>query len=267
MGCLSFVFLFCGQYLGGRQGLLAGFMFAVCLNSWIYFYSEHFLLKKFAAKEVLGQDAWGLTEVVKEIALKLQIQSPQVFVSKMQGPNAFALGNEINKGKVFITEDIIQKLSPEELRSIIALQMIKIKSGESFLLNVQTQICAFVLSFGYFLDFLFFFPWKQNSNKNFYFFTYALAPICYVLVRFSYSPRNYFTSDAKTIEALGDAKNLAKAIWKLQSYISTQAMQVDFETSQLFTVSPFSNKGILIFFNHHPHFENRIKKMIGYFPI
>ena len=52
LAALSAVFLFLGEALGGSQGLVLGFMFAVVTNIGSYWFSDKIVLRMYGAKEV-----------------------------------------------------------------------------------------------------------------------------------------------------------------------------------------------------------------------
>ena len=52
LGVLSALFLFLGESLGGAQGLVLGFVFAVGTNAFSYWFSDKMVLRMYNAQEV-----------------------------------------------------------------------------------------------------------------------------------------------------------------------------------------------------------------------
>src|SRR5207253_10085656 len=90
LGGLSALLLLFGEALGGAQGLVLGFIFAVATNFVSYWFSDKIVLAMYGAKEV-GPDH-RLYRIVASLAQRAGLPQPRVYVIPQPSPNAFATG-------------------------------------------------------------------------------------------------------------------------------------------------------------------------------
>ena len=90
LGALSAIFLFLGEALGGAQGLVVGFFFAVVMNFGSYWFSDKIVLAMYRRKPV-GSGS-SLYEIVADLAQRGGLPMPRVYVIPQPSPNAFATG-------------------------------------------------------------------------------------------------------------------------------------------------------------------------------
>src|SRR5262245_6062150 len=101
LGAMSAVFLFLGQALGGSQGLVIGFMFAVLTNIGSYWFSDKIVLSMYGAREV-GPDH-RLYRIVERLAQRAGLPMPRVYIIPQESPNAFATGRNPEHAAVAAT--------------------------------------------------------------------------------------------------------------------------------------------------------------------
>src|SRR5881227_597920 len=90
LGLLSGLLLVIGQLLGGANGLLLGFVFAVVMNLGSYWFSDKIVLRMYRAQEVgPGHRLFG---VVERLSRQAMLPMPKVYVIPDASPNAFATG-------------------------------------------------------------------------------------------------------------------------------------------------------------------------------
>src|SRR6185295_9635636 len=118
LGALSALFLFLGEALGGAQGLMLGFAFAVVSNFVSYWFSDKIVLAMYRAKEV-GPDH-RLYRTVAILAERAGLPMPRVYLIPDPSPNAFATGRNPQHAAVAATEGILQILNDQELEGVIA---------------------------------------------------------------------------------------------------------------------------------------------------
>src|SRR3990170_6339968 len=117
LGLLSGLLLALGQVLGGANGLLIGFAFAVVMNFGSYWFSDKIVLKMYRAQEVgPGHRLYSMTE---RLSRQAQLPMPKVYIIPDPSPNAFATGRNPSHAAVAATEGILQVLSDHELEGVI----------------------------------------------------------------------------------------------------------------------------------------------------
>ena len=90
LGALSGMLLLIGDVLGGQQGLLIAFAFAVLMNLGSYWFSDKIVLRMYRAQEV--GSSHPLYQMTQRLALKAGLPMPKVYIIPDSSPNAFATG-------------------------------------------------------------------------------------------------------------------------------------------------------------------------------
>src|SRR5262249_26944550 len=112
LGLMSAVFMGLGEMLGGGQGLVAGFLFAVVMNFGSYLFSDKIVLSMYQATEVGPGNR--LYEIVSRLAQRAGLPQPRVYVIPEASPNAFATGRNPDHAAVAATEGILRILTDDE---------------------------------------------------------------------------------------------------------------------------------------------------------
>ena len=140
LAVFSFSLMFAGKELGGRQGLLAGFILAIIANSLVYFYGDMRLKRLFSSKSVQGQDPYQVESIVNGLALKLHMPTPQVYICELSTATAFSTSKSSDSASILLSKPLLEKLDKEELRSVLAFEMLKIKN------HSQTEVVLNIAS-------------------------------------------------------------------------------------------------------------------------
>src|SRR5438270_5972468 len=90
LGALSALLLLIGEALGGAQGLMLGFVFAVVTNFVSYWFSDKIVLRMYGAQE--AEPDSRLVRIVTKLAQRAGLPQPRCYVIPTQSPNAFATG-------------------------------------------------------------------------------------------------------------------------------------------------------------------------------
>src|SRR4051812_14839588 len=113
LGAMSALMLFLGESLGGAQGLVIGFLFAVVTNFLSYWFSAKIVLSMYSAQPVGPENR--LYRVVERLAQRAGLPMPKVYIIPQASPNAFATGRNPQHAAVAATEGILRILSDDEL--------------------------------------------------------------------------------------------------------------------------------------------------------
>lgn len=269
---LSISFLALGHSFFGRPGLFFGLLIALGINFLVFAFGDSRLVSFFKGRAVRGQDGWGLIEKIAVFAHKASIPQPTLFIIPLQTPTAFALGHTWHNSAIVLSQGLIDRLSDEEVESVLALEIAKIKSLDTFASGVTHVLGYALLGLGRWLDYL----WIANffSRKNgvhFRPFSSLFYPFAWVLIRLTISPQALLLNDTVAAQLIGDARRLAETLWKLESYATTRPFPTLPLSHHLFVVSPLSNTGPNVnrknWFTIQPLVEQRIRNLVGYYPI
>src|SRR5438034_2278608 len=125
LGVMSALLLMIGEALGGGQGLVIGFLFAVATNVGSYWFSDKIVLRMYGAQEV-GPDH-RLSRLVSGLAQRAGLPMPRVYVIPQASPNAFATGRDPQHAAVAATEGILRILDDRELEGVLAHELAHVK--------------------------------------------------------------------------------------------------------------------------------------------
>jgi heat shock protein HtpX len=120
LAALTALFLVIGGALGGNQGLVIAFIFALLMNFASYWFSDKIVLSMYRAREVSPQEAPDLYRLVQRLAQRAGIPMPRVYIIPSDAPNAFATGRNPQHGAVAVTEGIMRMLDTDELAGVLA---------------------------------------------------------------------------------------------------------------------------------------------------
>src|SRR5947208_250755 len=143
LGAMSAVLLFLGESLGGAQGLMIGFLFAVVTNFASYWFSDRIVLSMYRATQV-GPES-RLYQIVARLAERANLPMPKVYVIPDPSPNAFATGRNPNHAAVAATEGILGMLSDDELAGVIAHELAHVKHRDILTSSVAATLAAAIM--------------------------------------------------------------------------------------------------------------------------
>lgn len=263
---LALFHLFVGYRVAGRWGLFVGLMMAVILNILIFYHGSTHLLEKFRAQKLAGQDPWGLLEMATQYSRLSGIPRPAIFVAPSEKVFSFSLGNTWDLGAVCLSQGALDKLSPPEIEAVLAHQICHIRRLDTFAFGVSSSLAHSLVGLASLLDQAWPVNWFQPGLRQKPFLT-LISPLSWLLIRFAVSNGNFYENDDLAASLLPDRKHLATALWKMESFSQTKPLEILPCTNHLFMVNPEGLKESNWFYVLHPPIENRIRRLIGSFPL
>src|ERR1700733_2081429 len=155
-----------GEALGGRQGLLLGFVVALGMNFFSYFYSDQMVLSTYHAIPVEGVDPYGLQNIVTKLAERAGIPKPKVYIIPTETPNAFATGRNPMHASVAATEGILRILNKEELEGVLAHELSHVNHRDTLIMAVAALLGTVVMFLANSFKWMTIFGGKQKSNTG-----------------------------------------------------------------------------------------------------
>jgi heat shock protein HtpX len=86
---------------------------------------------------------------VQEIARRLKIQMPEVWIYESPDPNAFATGPSKNNSMVAVSTGLLQNLNEQEVRAVLGHEMGHVYNGDMF---TTTVLAGLMNTFVYFIS-------------------------------------------------------------------------------------------------------------------
>ncbi|NQU78178.1 zinc metalloprotease HtpX [Candidatus Woesearchaeota archaeon] len=264
---LTVVLLFVGQLVGGAQGLTIAFIIVLVMNGVSYFFSHKIVLMMYKAKEAKENEYPDLFKTVREVTRLAKIPMPKVYVIPSDSPNAFATGRNPKHAVVACTKGIMQLLSKDELKGVIAHEVAHIKNRDILIQTVAATIAG-VISYTAMMArwaaiFGGFGGRDDDSGGIIGFLALAIvAPLVAIIIQLAISRSREYLADEIGAKTIHNPLALASALEKLENGISKNPLKFGSPTtSSLFIANPFNAKGLMSLFSTHPPMKERIKRL------
>jgi heat shock protein HtpX len=126
----------------------ASFLFLFVL--YFYFFGDRFVLQAVKARKANPQNSKEklLIDIVEEMSTATRIKTPNVYIIQDNDINAFIVGRDPQHCSICVTEGTIQNLDREELSSVVAHGIIRIKNYDTTIrtfLYYSTLIIIFAI--------------------------------------------------------------------------------------------------------------------------
>jgi heat shock protein HtpX len=267
LAVLTMMLVLLGGALGGRQGMVVAFLFAVVMNFGSYWFSDKIVLAMYGAQPISEAQAPRLHAVVRRLALKAQIPMPPVYVIPADTPNAFATGRNPEHAAVAVTEGIMRILDDEELEGVLAHELSHVKNRDVLISTIAATMAGAITMLAHMAQWAAMFGGgrsddeERGGNPIALILMAVLAPIAALLVQLAVSRAREYQADATGARLAGQPWGLASALEKLQAAQQAAPLAANPATAHLFIVNPLSGQSLMNLFSTHPPLEERIARL------
>ncbi len=258
-----------GRFIGGNFGALVAFGIALLVNFLAYFYSDSMVLAMYGAKPLNADRFPQIYEIVSELSFKAGIPQPKLYLIDHPMANAFATGRNPEHSSIAVTAGIIDLLTVDELRGVLAHEISHIKNRD---ILIATVAATFAMAIGYIASMIrwgFIFGSRRDDNREGSgigaFFAALLMPVAATLIQLAISRAREFQADQTGAQISQAPLSLASALEKI-SYSAhrqplTHASYAQQATSSMFICNPFSGQSLISLFSTHPPISERVKQL------
>jgi heat shock protein HtpX len=261
---LTFLLMFLGSLIGGRNGMTIGLGFAIVTNAFAYFFSDKIALMSSGAQPITREQLPRLYAVMERLAAKANIPVPKLYVVPDEAPNAFATGRNPRHASVAVTQGLLELMNDDELEGVIAHELSHVRNYDILISSIAATLAGaitWVAHWG---------PWlgmgdddereRGGGNVLVALALMILAPLGAMLLQLGLSRQREYSADETGARMVGNQYGLISALQKLGAYnnqIPTTAITPS--TSALCIVRPlFGRRSISSLFSTHPPLEERI---------
>lgn len=270
LATLSGLLLLLGNVFGGVIGLQIALIIAFIMNAVAYFFSDRIVLRLYNAQPLSPEQYGQVYAIVKELAHKMELPLPKLWIMHSNMANAFATGRNPKNASIVLTSEIIKLLEPNELRAVLAHELSHVKNRD---ILVTTIAATLATAIGYIANMMQHAAlWahiaggnRQKQNPFFMFLVAVLMPIAALIIQLALSRSREYLADETGVHYCHDPLALASALEKLQRHIPQAHINNDdtarASTAPLFIVHPFTADGWISLFSTHPSTAARIKRL------
>jgi len=191
---------------------------------------------------------------------------PQLYVSPDAQPNAFATGRNPNHGAVAVTQGILNVLSWDELKGVLAHEISHVKNRDILIGSVAAAVAmgiTFVARIALWGSM--FGGSDEDSGGNFIAILALaiLAPLAAGLLQMALSRSREFEADRSGARLLHDGEPMARALEKIEASVRAIPMDVDPAQAQKYIVNPLTGRKVQFanLFTTHPPTADRIARL------
>jgi heat shock protein HtpX len=267
MAVLTALFVWLGNYLGGTNGMIYAFGFAVLLNFFSYWFSDKIVLGMYGAKEIKREDNKLLYVTVSNLAVKAGLPMPRVYIINETMANAFATGRDPQHAAVAVTSGILQILDEKQLEAVLAHELTHVKNRD---ILISTIAATFAGAITMLARMAFWFGGSRNDNNRGGggIVMFIVAPIAAFLIQMAVSRSREYAADNGSAELTGRPQALISALETLTASVKKRpaGREVQPATAHMFIVNPFSGDFFASIFSTHPTFKQRKENLERYHP-
>ena|SRR3989344_3886523 len=269
---LAGIMLLIGYVIGGYGGLTVGLIFAIIMNFASYWFSDKIALMIYRAQPLSEKEYPKIYDMVRELTRRMSLPMPKLYLIPIQISNAFATGRNPKNASVAVTHGILNLLSEEELKGVLAHELGHVKNRDILISSIAATIAA-VISYVAFMA-----RWtaifggfggKNNDNNNILelLVLAIIAPIMAVIIQLAISRSREFLADEAGARALRTGAPLASALLKLEQSVKHFGLRPSGSTeatAHLFIMNPFTKGGFVSLFSTHPSTAERVRRLRSY---
>jgi heat shock protein HtpX len=267
LAVLTAMLVLFGGAIGGQQGMVVAFFFALVMNFASYWFSDKIVLAMYRAQPISEAQAPRVYAIVRRLALRAQIPLPPVYMIPTDTPNAFATGRSPEHAAVAVTEGIMRILSDDELEGVLAHELAHVKNRDVLISTIAATLAGAITMLAHMAQWSAMFGGgrgdddERGGNPFGLILMAVLAPIAAMLVQCAVSRAREYQADATGARLAGRPWGLAGALEKLEMAQQVAPMDANPATAHLFIVNPLSGRSLMNLFSTHPPMEERIARL------
>jgi heat shock protein HtpX len=266
LGLLSALLLIGGEALGGRNGLYIGLAIAVVMNFGSYFFSDKIALSMYSARPVTEEEFpevyRRVAPIVRNLAQRMGIPMPKLYLIPDESPNAFATGRNPNHASVAFTVGLLKLMNDSEIEGVIAHELGHVLHRDILISSVAATLAAAITMLA---RMAFWFGGSRDDDNRGGIWggllMMILAPIAAGLIQMAISRSREYDADAASAKYVGAPYPLINALQKLETYSKRIPMDASPSTAHMFIIKPFTGQSIMRLFSTHPSTEDRIARL------
>ena len=270
LAALGGFFIVIGGAVFKGPGLVIGLFLGLAMVGGSYWFSDKIAVKAARAVPVTEAEAPALYRIVRELTMRANMPMPKLYVTPAMQPNAFATGRSPEHASVACTQGILQMLSEDELKGVLAHELSHVGNRDILIGSVAASI-AMAITFVARMA-----MWgaifggggggRDRRNPMGELAFALLAPVAAMFLQMALSRSREIEADRSGALLLGTGEPLARALEKIEAAARKIPMNVNPAQAQAYIVNPLTGRQMSaakLFMTHPPTAErvDRLRKM------
>jgi heat shock protein HtpX len=269
LAALTCIIIWIGQAVGGANGMVYAFIFALAMNLVSYWFSDKIVLKMYGAREITEAQAPELYGMVQKLSASSGLPMPRVFMIDSDSPNAFATGRNPQHAVVAVTTGIMKLLNREEIEGVLAHELAHVNNRDILIGTVAAIMAGMIMIVARMAQWAAIFGGASRDERDDgggalgFIVLAVLAPLAATVIQLAISRSREYLADATGARFAGSPFGLANALKKISLASQRVPLQANPSTAHMFIVNPLSGRSLMSLFSTHPPVEERIKRLVG----
>lgn len=248
-------------------GLVIMLVFSIGFNMFLYFFSKDMALKANRVHLVTYDEEPRLYSIVQSLAERDGLPMPEVGVSEVNMPNAFATGRNPKNAAVVATRPLLNLLTDDELEGVLAHEMSHVKNRDILVMSVASTMSSLIT---YAARAAVWASMFNNDDRNGAGLALAILaditmPFAAALIQLGVSRNREYLADESGARLTGKPLALASALVRIENGCTARTNDyANTNYENVWIESPFGRKqvrGLASLFSTHPATEDRIERL------
>ncbi|MDQ3679900.1 MAG: M48 family metalloprotease [Actinomycetota bacterium] len=251
----------------GRVGAVIGLGLGLLIVGFSYWKSDKIAIKAARAVPASEAEMPEYYRTVRELTAEAGMPMPKLYITPDAQPNAFATGRNPEHAAVAVTQGILQILTWEELRGVLAHEISHVGNRDILIGSVAAAVAtgiSFIANMAI---------WgamfggggddDNGPNPIALLLLAILAPLAAGLLQMALSRSREFEADRSGARLIGNGEPLARALLKLDQASRVVPMAVQPAQASKYIVNPLTGRRIQFakLFTTHPPTEERVARL------